>query len=242
MRLVVEDGLPYRPARGHLGRAHRVFVPLATIQNWAEAGGKKAQARLAPDFLAWALATVSGYGAADALDDGPFCRLSVVDKRCDQRLLSAVLDHDPTHADRRPLLRRLHTAWSTRPLPLFGVTTDGAALSPGPLREVCGAGPPPIWTFPSVAAVSHAVFGAVASARQGLAAPQPQLRTGRPRTPAAKQAARPQKRLAEPRAALVASRSLCVQRPLNKTARQTWGRVSHGCPQLPALRALMEPG
>ena len=41
VRVVVEDGLPYRPARWHLGRDHRVFVPFATIQNWVEAGGKK---------------------------------------------------------------------------------------------------------------------------------------------------------------------------------------------------------
>jgi len=41
VRLVVEDGLPYRPTSWHLWRDHRVFVPFATIQNWVEAGGKK---------------------------------------------------------------------------------------------------------------------------------------------------------------------------------------------------------
>lgn len=41
VRLVVEDGLPYRSACWHLWRDHRVFVPFATIQNWVEAGGKK---------------------------------------------------------------------------------------------------------------------------------------------------------------------------------------------------------
>jgi hypothetical protein len=41
VRLVVEDGWPYRPARGHLWRDPRVFVPFATIQTWVEAGGKK---------------------------------------------------------------------------------------------------------------------------------------------------------------------------------------------------------
>jgi len=41
VRLVVEDGLPYRPASWHLWRDHRVFVPFATIQNWTEVGGKK---------------------------------------------------------------------------------------------------------------------------------------------------------------------------------------------------------
>lgn len=41
VRIVVEDGLPYRPTSWHLWRDHRVFVPFATIQNWVEAGGKK---------------------------------------------------------------------------------------------------------------------------------------------------------------------------------------------------------
>jgi hypothetical protein len=41
VRLVVEDGLPYRSASWHLWRDHRVFVPWATIQNWVEATGGK---------------------------------------------------------------------------------------------------------------------------------------------------------------------------------------------------------
>jgi hypothetical protein len=41
VRVVVEDGIPYRPASWHLWRDHRVFVPFATIQNWVEAAGEK---------------------------------------------------------------------------------------------------------------------------------------------------------------------------------------------------------
>jgi hypothetical protein len=41
VRLVVEDGLPYRSASWHLWRDHRVFVPFATVQNWVEAAGEK---------------------------------------------------------------------------------------------------------------------------------------------------------------------------------------------------------
>ncbi len=44
VRLVVEDGLPYRAASWHLWRDHRVFVPFSTIQNWVESGGKKGRA------------------------------------------------------------------------------------------------------------------------------------------------------------------------------------------------------
>jgi len=43
IRLVAEDGLPYRSASWTLWRDHRVFVPFATIQNWVEAGGKKGE-------------------------------------------------------------------------------------------------------------------------------------------------------------------------------------------------------
>jgi hypothetical protein len=71
----------------------------------------------------------------------------------------------------------------------------------------------------------------VASARKALAAKQPKLCKGRPSTPAAKQAARTKKRLAEQRAALFSSRYLFVQRHLNKTERKTLWRVSRGLPQ-----------
>ena len=86
VRIVVEDGVPYRPASWHLWRDHRVFVPFATIQNWVEAG-KKAQSRLDTEFLDWALAAFSGDVAADERYDGPFCVLSAVDNRCSKRIL-----------------------------------------------------------------------------------------------------------------------------------------------------------
>jgi Transposase len=195
---------------------------------------------MATDFLDWALADFSGYVAADELYDGPFCILSAVDNRRYKRLLYDVLDHDPTHDDIRAFLRRLHTVLSTRNLTLFGVTTDGSALYPEPLREVFGNVPHQICTFHIVAEVSKAILGAVASARKGLAAQQPKLRRGRPSTPAATQAARTKKRLAAQCAALCSSRYLFVQRHLHKTERKTLWRVSRGFPQLQALRALME--
>jgi hypothetical protein len=192
------------------------------------------------DFLDWALTDFSGYVAADELYDGPFCILSAVDNRRYKRLLYDVLDHDPTHDDIRAFLGRLHTALSARALTLVGVTTDGSALYPAPLREVFGDVPHQICTFHILAEVSKAVLGAVASARKGLAAQQPKLRRGRPSTPAAKQAARTKKRLAAQGAALFAARHLFVQRRLNKTERKTLWRVSRGLPQLQALRAIME--
>jgi phage tail protein X len=158
------------------------------------------------DVLDWALANFSGSGAADEVYDGPCCMLSVVDNRCYKRLRSEVLDHDPTHEDIRTFLGRLKTAWVARGLPLCGVTTDGSALSPAPLRAVCGKVRHQICQFHVVQEIVKAVVKAVSSARQGLAAHQPTLRRGRPSTPAAKQAARTKKRLEAQRAALCTHR------------------------------------
>src|SRR5256886_4658032 len=225
---------------GTYGETTGCLCPLRPFRTGSRRGGKKAQARMATDFLDWALADFSGYVAADELYDGPFCMLSAVDNRRYKRLLYDVVDHDPTHEDIRAFLRRLHTALVARGLPLCGVTTDGSALYPEPLREVFGDVPHQICTFHIVAEVNKAVLGAVASARKGLAAQQPKLRKGRPSTPAAKQAARTTKRLEAQRAALFTHRSLFVQRHLNTTERKTLWRVSRGLPQLHALRAIME--
>jgi phage tail protein X len=192
------------------------------------------------DFLDWALADFSGYVAADEVYDGPFCMLSAVDNRCYKRILYEVLDHDPTHADIRAFLERLKTALAARDLTLFGVTTDGSALYPAPLREVFGDVPHQLCTFHIIAEISKAVLGAMASARKGLAATQPTLPKGRPSTQAAKAAARTKKRLAAQCAALCTHRYLFVQRHLNKTERKTLWRVSRGLPQLRTLRAIME--
>jgi phage tail protein X len=192
------------------------------------------------DFLDWALADFSGYVAADEVYDGPFCILSVVDNRRYKRILYDVLDHDPTHDDIRAFLGRLKTALAAHDLTLFGVTTDGSALYPEPLREVFGDVPHQICTFHIVAEVNKAVLGAVASARKGLAATQPKLPRGRPRPQAAKAAARTKKRLAGQGAALFTHRYLFVQRHLNKTEWKTLWRISRGLPQLGVLRAIVD--
>jgi len=195
---------------------------------------------MAPDVLNWALADFSGYVAADELYAGPFCILSVVDNRRYKRLLYEVLDHDPTHEDIRAFLQRLKTALTTRDLALLGVTTDGSALYPEPLKEVFGKVRHQICQFHIVAEVVKAVVGAVASARKALAATQPKLPKGRPSTSAAKAAARTKKRLAAQGAALFTHRYLFVQRHLNTTERKTLWRVSRGLPQLRGLRAVMD--
>jgi hypothetical protein len=192
------------------------------------------------DFLDWALADFSGYVAADELYDGPFCVLSAVDNRCYKRILYDVLDHDPTHEDIRAFLWRLHTALAARDLTLRGITPDGSPLYPTPLAEVFRGVPHQLCQFHVVKDIVKAVVKAVSSERKRLAAQQPKVPRGRPRTQAAKQAARTKKRLVAQRAALCASRYLFVQRHLSKTERKTLWRVSRGLPQLQALRAIME--
>src|SRR6516165_11092527 len=160
---------------GTCGATTVSLSPLPPSRTGSRLGEKKAQARMDPDFLDWALADFSGSVAADALYDGPFCMLSAVDNRRDKRILYDVLDHDPTHDDIRTFLGRLKTALVARDLTLCGVTTDGSALYPEPLKEVCGKVRHQICQFHIVAEVVKAVVGAVASARKGLAAQQPKL-------------------------------------------------------------------
>jgi len=194
-----------------------------------------------PDFLDWALANFSGYVAADEVYDGPFCILSVVDNRCYKRLLYAVLEHDPTHEDIRTFLGRLKTALVARGLTLCGVTTDGSALYPEPLRAVFGKVRHQICQFHVVQDIVKAVVKAVSSARKGLAATQPKLRRGRPSTPAAKQAARTKKRLEAQRAALFTHRYLFIQRHVSKTERKLLWRITRELPHVYMLRVLLDP-
>src|SRR5262245_37681743 len=144
---------------GTCGATIASLCPLRPFRTGSRLGGKKAQARMDTDFLDWALADFSGYVAADELYDGPFCILSAVDNRRYKRLLYDVLDHDPTHDDIRAFLGRLKTALVVRNLTLCGVTTEGSALYPAPLREVFGKVRHQICQFHIVAEVVKAVGG-----------------------------------------------------------------------------------
>jgi len=41
VRLIVDDGLPFREASWHLWQHHRVYAPFGTIKNWVSAAGEK---------------------------------------------------------------------------------------------------------------------------------------------------------------------------------------------------------
>jgi Transposase len=186
------------------------------------------------------LSDFSGYIAADELYDGPFCVLSIVDNRTFKRLAYQVLSHDPTHKDIEAFFRRFHTALEARGLTLQGITTDGSALYPEPIATVFGAVPHQVCQFHVVRDVIKAVLSAVAKLRKGLAASAPKLPPGRPRTKAAKRAARRKKRIAHKVGELFEHRYLFIQRRLSPSERATLQRISRGSPQLRRLRELME--
>jgi hypothetical protein len=102
-------------------------------------------------FLEGALEAFSGYVAVDELYEGPYCGLSAVDNRQSKRILYEGLDHDPTHDDSTAFLGRLKSALTAREVELKGMTTDGSALYPEPVREVLEAVPHPIGTFHVIA-------------------------------------------------------------------------------------------
>jgi hypothetical protein len=192
------------------------------------------------DFLDWALADFSGYVAVDELYAGPFCGLSAVDNHHYKRLLYDVLDHNPSHEDIRTFLRRLKSALDVRDLILRGVTTDGSSLYPDPLREVFGEVQHQICAFHVVKDIVKGVLSAVARARKGLAAKQPQLPKGRPSTKVAKKAARKKKRLEQKGADLFTHRHLFVKHHLSLSARKRLWYITRGLPQLRKLREIME--
>ncbi len=99
--------------------------------------------------------------------------LSAVDNRQYKRMLYEVLDHDPSHDDITAFLFRLTAALDARTLHLQGLTTDGSALSPEPIREVCGEVPHQLCPFHVIKDLPQGVLRAVASERERLAKSTP---------------------------------------------------------------------
>jgi hypothetical protein len=175
---------------GPSGESTASSSPTPRSRTGSRPGGEKAERRIDPDHLDWALSDFSGPIAADELYDGPFCILSIVDNRTFKRLIYQVLDHDPTHKDIEAFFGRFHAALKTRGLVLKGITTDGSALYPEPIATVFGEVPHQLCTFHVLKEVTKAVLGAVAKLRKSLAADAPKLGRGRPGSKAARRAAR----------------------------------------------------
>ena len=242
VRLVTEDGLPYRTASWHLWRDHRVAFgvsPSPRSKTGSRPGGKRAAERMDTDYLDWALADFSGYIAADELYDGPFCVLSIVDNRTYKRLFYRVLDHTPTQADIEDFFRCFQAVLQARQLAVKGITTDGSQLYPTPIATVFGTVPHQLCEFHMLADLSRAVLSAVAQVRKSLAAGKPKVGRGRP-TPSTRKLVQQRQRLEQKISDLFTHRYLFVQRQLRPSEQETFRQITRGLPQLRALREIMD--
>jgi Transposase len=193
-------------------------------------------------FLDWALEAFSGYVALDELYEGPYCVLSAVDNRQFKRIAYEVLDHDPSHEDIVPFLRRLKRALDERELTLAGVTTDGSSLYPDPIREVFGDVPHQICTFHVLKELIKGVLSAVAKERQRLATSKPKLKRGRPssKDKKARRLARQSKAIQEKISDLFQDRFLFIKRRLKPSEHKRLLFITRGLPQLRKLREIMD--
>ncbi len=193
-------------------------------------------------FLDWALEAFSGYVAADELYEGPYCVLSAVDNRQYKRILYKVLDHDPTHDDIKAFLGRLKGALDARDLALKGITTDGSALYPEPIREVFGEVPHQLCTFHVIAELVKGVLRAVGSERERLAKSKPKLKRGRPSATdkAARRLARKSTSIQQKISALFQERFVFVKRRLKPSEHKRFMHITRGLPHLRKLREIME--
>ncbi len=193
-------------------------------------------------FLDWALEAFSGYVAADELYEGPYCVLSVVDNRQYKRILYEVLDHDPNHDDIEAFLGRLKTALDERNLTLQGITTDGSALYPEPIRKVFGEVPHQLCTFHIIKELTKGILKAVAKERERLAKSKPKLKRGRASSQEkeARRLARKSKSIQQKISDLFQDRFLFVRRHLTRSERKQFMDITRGLPQLRKLREIME--
>jgi hypothetical protein len=193
-------------------------------------------------FLDWALESFSGDVAVEELYEGPYGVLSAVDNRQDKRILYAVLDHDPCHDEIDAFLGRLKTALEERNWARQGITTDGSALYPEPIRTVFGAVPHQRCTFHVIKELTTGIWKAVASERKRLATSKPKLKRGRPssKDKAARRLARKSPSIQEPIRDLFQARFLFVTRRLTRSARKRLLYITRGLPHLRKLREIME--
>jgi len=132
-------------------------------------------------YLDEALAECSGYLTIDAVYDGPFCILSVVDNRRYNRLAFRVLDHDPTQDDVRAFLTEFKAQLDKRGPSVLGITTDGSSLYPKVLKKLWPAAPHQIGEFHVIKEITKAVLHALAKLRKEMTAQVPKRPRGRPR-------------------------------------------------------------
>jgi len=193
-------------------------------------------------FLEWALEAYWGYVAVDELSEGPYCVLSAVDNRQYKRVMYAVLDHDPHHDDIAAFLGRLKTALDERSLSLQGITTDGSALYPAPIRTVFGEVPHQLCLFHVIKELTHGVLRAVATERERVARSKPKMKRGRPssKDKTARRLARKSTYMQQKIRDVFQERFVFVQRHLTPSERKRFLHITRGVPPLRTLREIMD--
>ena len=154
----------------------------------------------------------------------------------------AVRDHDPNHDDIEAVLGRLKTALDERNLTLKGITTDGSALYPDPIRQVFGDIPHPLCTFHVIKELTKGIVKAVAKERKRLATSKPKLKRGRrsPKEKEARRSARKSTYIQQKISDLFQDRFLFVRRHLTRSERKQFMDITRGLPQLRTLREIMD--
>ena len=125
---------------------------------------------------------------------------------------------------------------------LKGITTDGSALYPDPIRKVFGDVPHQLCTFHVIKDLTKGVLKAVAKERERLAQSKPKLKRGRPssKDKAARRFARKSKAIQQKISDLFEHRFLFVQRRLTPSERKRFVCITRGLPQLRKLREIMD--
>ena len=158
-----------------------------------------------------------------------------------QRLVYEGLDHDPTTKDITRFFQRFQDALQARSLRLQGITTDGSALYPEPIRQVFGLGVKhQVCEFHVLQEITKAVLKAVARTRKQLHAQKTKTGRGRPSSKKARAAARQNQRLQQKIKDLFDHRPLFVKRTLTDKEKRILQRITRGFPSLRVLRSLMD--
>ena len=194
-------------------------------------------------LLEWALEAFAGYVAVDERYEGPSGVRAAVDNRQDKRVMDAVLDHDPNHDDSEAFLGRVKTALDARSLSRKGLTTDGAALSPEPIRTVFGEVPHQRCLCHLIKELTHGILRAVATERGRLATSKPKPKRGRPASTdhEARRLARKSTDIHQKIRDVFQDRFVCVQRHLTPSERKRFLHITRGVPQWRTLREIMDP-
>jgi len=125
---------------------------------------------------------------------------------------------------------------------LKGITTDGSALSPAPIRQVFGEVPHQLCTFHVLKELTQGVLTAVAKERERLAKSNPPLGRGRPSSQdkTVRRLAWKSKASQQKISDVFRERFLFVKRRLTQAERKRFLHLTRGWSPLRKLREIMD--